>query len=598
MGGANRLVFTVQPVNAAVGAPITPAIKVQVQDAAGNPVTGATNPITISLANNPTGAALAGSTTVNAVAGTATFANLSLNKPGTGYTLAATSTSGLTGAISTAFDVVNASSTTAITNISPNSTVVGQPYIVSFSVAAAPPASGTPTGVVTVSDGAGATCTAQAPSGSCAVTSTSAGSKSVVATYAGDGNFAGSASSAASHQVGPASTTALITDDSPDPSVFGQSVTVSFTVTVNSPGVGTPTGNVSVTFGGTQVCQVPVAAAQCTIQPPSAGTKNLKAAFTSATGDFTGDQSPNEPHTVNPAATTTTVASSLNPSNFGQSVKFTATVSAVGSDATPTGAVQFEVDGNNFGSPASLVGGSAQSQTTSSLAPGAHTVQAAYTPNTSDFVGSSGSTTQSVVGLIPTNLSLATTPNPSTFGDDVTLTATVTSTSLTPTGTVTFFDGSCASGTPLGSDNLSGNAGTATASLKTSSLGAGTHNLSACYGGNGTFGSSQDTQAQTVNKLTTQTHVSSNNNPSSAGQDVTFTAAVTASVGTPDGTVTFRAGDCAQGTDLSGQVGLTGGQAQFTTGALPGGSTTTVTACYSGSTNYLPSSDSVDQVVN
>src|SRR6185295_12250749 len=104
----------------------------------------ATNPITMSLGNNPTNAALAGTTTVNAEGGAATFTNLNINKTGTGYTLTATSTTGLTGATSSAFDVVNAGSTTTITNVNPNASVVGQPYIVTFAVAAAPPASGTP----------------------------------------------------------------------------------------------------------------------------------------------------------------------------------------------------------------------------------------------------------------------------------------------------------------------------------------------------------------------------------------------------------------------------------------------------------------------
>ena len=600
VGGANRLVFIVQPVNAAVGAPITPAIKVQVQDAAGNPVSSATNPITISPGNNPSGAALSGTTTVNAVGGTATFADLSINKPGTGYTLAATSTSGLTGAISTAFDVVNASSTTTITNINPGSTVVGQPYIVTFTVAAAPPATGTPTGAVTVSDGAGATCTAQAPSGSCALTSTNAGAKSIVATYAGDANFAGSASLAQSHQVGPAATSVLITGDSPDPSIFGQTVTVTFSVTVNSPGSGTPTGNVLVTFGGTLVCQAPLSAGQCTFTPASIGTKNLKAAFVPATGDFSSDQSPNEGHTVDAAGTATTIASSLNPSSFGQSVSFTATVSPEAGGATPTGSVQVKIDGSNFGPAVILSAGVANSQSSSSLTPGTHAIEADYTPNTSGFTGSSGSLTQNVGGLIPTNLSLGTAPNPSTFGGAVTLTATVTSTLLTPTGSVSFFDGPCGSGASLGSDNLSaGGTGTATASISTSSLGAGQHSLSACYAGNGTFGASQDAQTQDVAKLATQTQVSSNNNPSTAGDNVTFTATVTAAVGTPDGTVTFRDGSCPdQGSDLSGAVTLTGGQAQFATAGLPGAATTTVFACYGGSTNYLSSSGSVDQVVN
>src|SRR4029077_7829001 len=89
VGGANRLVFTVQPVNAAVGAPITPAVRVQVQDRSGTPVTPATNPITVALGTNPTGAALGGTTTVNAVSWTATFSTLSVDRPGARYTFTA-----------------------------------------------------------------------------------------------------------------------------------------------------------------------------------------------------------------------------------------------------------------------------------------------------------------------------------------------------------------------------------------------------------------------------------------------------------------------------------------------------------------------------
>jgi hypothetical protein len=393
VGGANRLVFIVQPVNAAVGAPITPALKVQVQDAAGNPVSSATNPITISPGNNPTGAALSGTTTVNAVGGTATFADLSINKPGTGYTLAATSTSGLTGAISTAFDVVNASSTTTISNINPGSTVVGQPYIVTFTVAAAPPASGTPTGVVTVSDGAGATCTAQAPSGSCALTSTSAGAKSVVATYAGDANFAGSASPAQSHAVGPAATTALITPNgvSPEPSFFGQAITVGFSVTVNPPGSGTPVGNVTISYQGAGSCSAPAAAGQCSFTPTETGTRNLRATFAPSTPDWSADQSPNVAHTVNQATTSTAIGSSKNPANAGEQVSFAATVTVAAGAGTPTGTVTFR-DGNATFATVTLAGNGTASASQSFTA-GQHNITAQYSGD-GNFAGSTSAVLQ------------------------------------------------------------------------------------------------------------------------------------------------------------------------------------------------------------
>src|SRR5439155_6688411 len=57
-----------------------------------------------------------------------------------------------------------------------------------------------------------------------------------------------------------------------------------------------------------------------------------------------------------PAASTTSVSSSKNPSTYGDAVTFTATVTNTATGATPTGTVQFVVDGQNFGSPVSISG--------------------------------------------------------------------------------------------------------------------------------------------------------------------------------------------------------------------------------------------------
>jgi hypothetical protein len=104
---AFRLGFGVSPTPTSTGVAMNPSITVQVQDSLGNVITSATNSITLSISNNPGGATLAGTLTQNAVAGTATFSNISLNAVGTGYTLQA-STSGLTAAISNAFDIFGA----------------------------------------------------------------------------------------------------------------------------------------------------------------------------------------------------------------------------------------------------------------------------------------------------------------------------------------------------------------------------------------------------------------------------------------------------------------------------------------------------------
>jgi plastocyanin len=102
-----KVAFTAEPSNTAVGAAITPAVTVSVQDASGNPVTSSTAPITIAIGNNPGGATLGGTTTQNSATGVATFSDLTLDNSGAAYTLSASS-SGLTSATSGAFNVFGA----------------------------------------------------------------------------------------------------------------------------------------------------------------------------------------------------------------------------------------------------------------------------------------------------------------------------------------------------------------------------------------------------------------------------------------------------------------------------------------------------------
>jgi hypothetical protein len=114
-GSAARLRFSGQPSNITAGGTITPAVTVRVEDALGNLVSGATTPVTISLGANPGTATLSGTKTVSASGGIATFSNLSLDRPGTGYTLSA-SGSGLSGDASSAFNVTTGAATTIAAN--------------------------------------------------------------------------------------------------------------------------------------------------------------------------------------------------------------------------------------------------------------------------------------------------------------------------------------------------------------------------------------------------------------------------------------------------------------------------------------------------
>ena len=102
---ATQLAFAVPPTETHANQPMVPAVRVAIKDQFGNTVRSATDPVTVALGANPGGATLSGTTTVNAVGGIATFSDLSIDRPGSGHTLVATSGS-LTSATSFAFDIV------------------------------------------------------------------------------------------------------------------------------------------------------------------------------------------------------------------------------------------------------------------------------------------------------------------------------------------------------------------------------------------------------------------------------------------------------------------------------------------------------------
>jgi hypothetical protein len=177
--------------------------------------------------------------------------------------------------------------------------------------------------------------------------------------------------------------------------------------------------------------------------------------------------------------TTTAVNSSSNPSSFGQSVTFTATVTPQ-VPGNPTGTVTF-TDGATQLGQVTLANGAA-AYTTSALGIGSHSITASYSGDSNDGVSTSTTLSQ-VVAIASTTTALSGAPNSANVGQGVTFTATVTpSSSGMPTGSVSFYDG----GTLLGSSGLS--AGVATYS--TSSLSAATHSIIAVYSGDDDYSSS------------------------------------------------------------------------------------------------------------
>lgn len=275
-----------------------------------------------------------------------------------------------------------------------------------------------------------------------------------------------------------ASATALVS--SLNPSTYGQPVTFTATVTPSS-GAGTPTGSVSFKDGSTTLGSSALNTSGVAIFATAtlAGGMHSITAVYSGDATFNGSTSAALVQTVNPAATTTTLTSSPNPSAFGASVKFTATVSP----ATATGTVQF-FDGTTSLGSAAVSGGTA-SLSTSALAAGAHSITASYSGDANDSASTSSVLTQTVNSVIATTTSLTSAPNPSVRGQSVTFTAKVVPTSGTgtPTGTVSFLNGSAV----IGSSAVNGSG---VATLAYSGLAAGTHSITAKYSGDSNYNGS------------------------------------------------------------------------------------------------------------
>ena len=214
----------------------------------------------------------------------------------------------------------------------------------------------------------------------------SAGLHAVGAQYTPDvSNCTGSNGALAVSQSVSSDATNTKVVSSVDPSAYGQSVTLTATVTnVSANGVGTPYGSVQFVIDNNNYeAAVPLSGGTASVSDPalSVGSHTVSVIYLPADGNFvTSNGTLSDGQTVNADATQTTISSSVNASTYGQTVSFTATVANTSGQTTgtPTGQVQFQIDGQNFGSPVALTSGSATSSGINSLSAGGHTITALY----------------------------------------------------------------------------------------------------------------------------------------------------------------------------------------------------------------------------
>src|SRR5439155_726772 len=200
--------------------------------------------------------------------------------------------------------------------------------------------SGTPTGTVTFKDGATSLSTNTLVSGQAAFTTSalSVTNHSITAVYNGDGIYNTSTSSVVTQTVNKADT-AISLASSTNPSVFGQAVIFTNTVSAVSPGAGTPTGTVTFSVDGTPLATNTLSSGKTTYTNATlaVGSHSITAVYNDDV-NFSPGASSTLTQTVNKANTTNLVASSSSPSYFGDPVSFTATVNAVAPGAgTRTG---------------------------------------------------------------------------------------------------------------------------------------------------------------------------------------------------------------------------------------------------------------------
>ncbi len=378
------------------------------------------------------------------------------------------------------------------------------------------------------------------------------------------------------------STTTVLTA-TPDPANFGQTVVLQAAVTTGS-GTGALTGTVSFLDGSTTlVSDIPINSSGVATYSASAlavGLHSLTAAYSGDTGHFASTSTPPTPETVN-EATATTLTSSANPSSVGASVTFTAVVTASnGGGLVPDGTVNFLDSGTQIGTATLNASGVATFSTTA-LTNGQHTITAVYGGDATRYIlgSTSGALTQGVQA--PSTTAVTSSQNPSAYGVAVTFTATVTpGGSVTPTGTVNFFDGAA----EIGSAQLSGSI--AIAAYTTSALAAGQHSITAHYlGSSGNGASISPVYTQTVSPVQTTTVVNAAPNPGIGGRAVTLTATVKATQGgtIPSGNVSFSDGATALGTAALNGSGVASIAANLAVGQH------SIIATYAGSANDGPS---------
>jgi hypothetical protein len=370
---------------------------------------------------------------------------------------------------------------------------------------------------------------------------------------------------------------------SPEPSLYGQSVTLGIAMSAASGPV--PGGNVSFNVDGSFIASKSLANGVATYNFPNTlitGTHTFVASYegdaTYAAENFTFL------HTVLPPVYATTTVLVAQPSTLltSQTTRLTATVSSVVS--VPAGTVTF-LDGTNSLGSRSIYNGAVLTFDTNLLSAGVHALTAVYHgyqqpfDQQAVFQPSTSAAVTVTVNATATSTAISSSTESATSGTVVTLTANVTSNAAVPFGGATFYDGAAALGTcSIKADG--------SCTFSTASLAVGAHNITAAFNANATFGGS--TSAATIVTITAAAGLAPTVLRLSAttqGNRTLLNAGASAPDGTPSGDIVYLDSGTVLGT--ARQDGPSGA-----TLAAPilGPGMHTLYASFSGASGFAPAS--------
>lgn len=477
--------------------------------------------------------------------------------------------------VSEEVDQAATNTTLSTSNASPT---VGSSIMLTASVTSA--AGPAPTGSVTFTDnGAFLSTIALGSNGLAALTLSSLppGNDSIVANYSGDTDDAVSTSATLTIAVAQIQTTTSLTSDA-NPLLAGATVhlTASVAIAAGATADGPLTGQVTFTDNGKPLGTALLdinGQATLAVANLSASTHSLIASYSGAI-NYSTSSSGTLTEQVQKTPTTTTVTASSNTVLTGKPVTFTVNVTSP--TGIPTGNVALH-DGATTISQATLNAQGSASFSMSTLTTGSHTLSVSYEGDV-NYLTSTSPSWMETVNLAQTALTLSGPTNAVDVGTGFTVTGTLTSSGVTPTGTISLRDG----GSVILTQSI---AASGAFSFSTSALAIGSHTLSVAYSGDAENAATASAAITIIiQQAPTATALGVGANPGTFGDPVTFTASVVSDSPSLTGTITFFDGAAALGT-----VALGNGTASLTTSSLSFG-LHTITAVYNGDTNHAASS--------